>query len=271
MHRLSIITINYNNVEGLRNTLASVANQTDKNFEYIVVDGGSTDGSVDVIREYQNIIDIWVSEPDKGIYNAMNKGSRLASGSYVTFVNSGDCLADSNVMADVLAQIGTINKDDLIFGKVLDVFDGGTNIYSFSHDLTLMSLHYGVVNHSGCFIKRELQLAHPYREDLKICSDRQFFIEAIIFDNCSYSHIDRIITHFDKTGISSSQVSDKLIDEENEKILASVVPPRIIADYKKTNLLLSELTSKMTNYYGFSKMMCHINSAALKLYSFFRK
>lgn len=271
MPRLSIITINYNNIEGLRKTLASVANQTDKNFEYIVVDGGSTDGSVDLIRKYEDIIDIWVSEPDNGIYNAMNKGTHLATGTYVTFVNSGDCLADKNVVAEVLAKIGTVNKDDLIFGKVLDVFDGGSNVYSFSHDLTLMSLHYGVVNHSGCFIKRELQLAHPYREDLKICSDRQFFIEAIIFDNCSYSHIDLIVTHFDKTGISSTQMSDKLIKEENEKILASVVPPRIIADYKKTNLILSELTSNMTNYYGFSKLMCHIMSAVLKLYSIFRK
>ena len=83
MHRLSIITINYNNVEGLRNTLASVANQTDKNFEYIVVDGGSTDGSVDVIREYEDYITTWISEKDNGVYDAMNKGARMSSGEYV--------------------------------------------------------------------------------------------------------------------------------------------------------------------------------------------
>lgn len=268
---LTIVTINYNNSAGLAQTFESIASQKKHDFEYIVIDGGSTDGSVDLIKKYQDIIDIWVSEPDKGIYNAMNKGARLAKGEYITFVNSGDCLADEKVVVDVLAQLGTTKKEDLIFGKVLDIYENRTQVYSFSNELTLLSLHYGVVNHSGCFIKRELQLAHPYREDLKICSDRQFFIEAIIFDNCSYSHIDRIITHFDKTGISSTSASSQLIEDENDRILASVVPPRIMSDYKNTNLILAELTSKMTKYYGFSKLMCSINSALIKIYSYFRK
>lgn len=268
---ISIITICYNDRNGLKKTFQSIKNQKSRDFEYIVIDGGSTDGSVDLIKENKDIIDIWISESDKGIYNAMNKGARLAKGEYVTFVNSGDCLADEKVVVDVLAQLGKTKKEDLVFGEVLDLLDDRTNVYSFSHELTLLSLHYGVVNHSGCFIKRELQLKHPYREDLKICSDRQFFIEAIVFDNCSYSHIDRIITHFDKTGISSTSSSSQLIEDENDKILASVVPPRIVADYKNTNLILAELTSKMTKYYGFSKLICRLNSVIFKIYSYFRK
>ena len=89
--KFSIITINYNNVEGLRNTIKSVVNQTYTDYEFIIIDGGSTDGSVEVIKEYANIITYWVSEPDKGIYNAMNKGIEVANGEYLNFMNSGDC------------------------------------------------------------------------------------------------------------------------------------------------------------------------------------
>ena len=90
MKKISIITINYNNCEGLRRTIESVVNQTCRDFEYIIIDGGSTDGSVDVIKRYADNIDYWVSEPDKGIYNAMNKGIRMATGDYVQILNSGD-------------------------------------------------------------------------------------------------------------------------------------------------------------------------------------
>ena len=86
--KFSIITINYNNVEGLRNTIKSVVNQTYTDYEFIIIDGGSTDGSVEVIKEYANIITYWVSEPDKGIYNAMNKGIEVANGEYLNFMNS---------------------------------------------------------------------------------------------------------------------------------------------------------------------------------------
>jgi glycosyltransferase involved in cell wall biosynthesis len=92
MPKLSIITINYNNLEGLQRTVESVVNQTWQEFEYIVIDGGSTDGSADFIESQSETIDYWVSEPDKGIYNAMNKGIAKASGEYLLFLNSGDHL-----------------------------------------------------------------------------------------------------------------------------------------------------------------------------------
>ena len=91
-NKLSIITINYNNLEGLKRTVESVINQTSKEFEYIVIDGGSNDGSGAYIESKSEHIDYWVSEPDKGIYNAMNKGIAKASGEYLLFLNSGDHL-----------------------------------------------------------------------------------------------------------------------------------------------------------------------------------
>ena len=99
--KFSIITINYNNVEGLRNTIKSVVNQTYTDYEFIIIDGGSTDGSVEVIKEYANIITYWVSEPDKGIYNAMNKGIEVANGEYLNFMNSGDCFYNNDVLQKV--------------------------------------------------------------------------------------------------------------------------------------------------------------------------
>ena len=99
--KISIITINLNNVSGLENTLSSVRAQTFRDFEQIVVDGGSSDGSVDVIRANSDWIAQWISEPDSGIYNAMNKGVRMASGDYLLFLNSGDCLASPKVLENV--------------------------------------------------------------------------------------------------------------------------------------------------------------------------
>ena len=117
MMKLSIITINYNNAEGLRKTLASVASQTYADIEHIIVDGGSTDGSVEVIREYEQSLASrlsplasnlkWVSEKDTGIYNAMNKGIRMATGEYIEILNSGDILVADDVTERMMAALKT--------------------------------------------------------------------------------------------------------------------------------------------------------------------
>ena len=97
--KLSIITINYNDAKGLRKTFDSIKNQTCHEFEYIVVDGGSSDGSQSVIEEYEQYISKWVSEPDNGIYNAMNKGAKMSTGDYMLFLNSGD-----NLFSDLASE-----------------------------------------------------------------------------------------------------------------------------------------------------------------------
>ena len=96
--KYSIITVNFNNKEGLLKTIESVIHQTFRDFEFIIIDGGSTDGSVDVLKEYSSQINYWVSEPDGGIYQGMNKGLRQAKGDYVNFMNSGDCFYSASVL-----------------------------------------------------------------------------------------------------------------------------------------------------------------------------
>ena len=116
---LSIITINRNNAAGLRKTIESVVSQTYTDFDYIIIDGASTDESVDVIKEYADRITYWVSEPDTGIYNAMNKGILKANGEYCLFLNSGDWLYDNDVLNDVFSISPT---EDIVYGN--DVFIG---------------------------------------------------------------------------------------------------------------------------------------------------
>ena len=103
--KISIVTINYNNPSGLKKTIESVVNQTWKNFEYIIIDGGSTNGDVDIIKSFDNQIDYWVSEPDKGIYNAMNKGIKKATGDFIIFINSGDNFTNSSVLEEVQSKL----------------------------------------------------------------------------------------------------------------------------------------------------------------------
>jgi glycosyltransferase involved in cell wall biosynthesis len=109
--KISIITINYNNREGLERTFDSVFSQNYTNFEYIVIDGASNDGSKELIDQFSDKITFWVSEPDKGIYNAMNKGIDQVNGEYVFFLNSGDVFLDSNSLEKVSEELHT---DDII-------------------------------------------------------------------------------------------------------------------------------------------------------------
>ena len=159
MKKLSVITINYNNRDGLRKTIESVVNQTCKDFEYIIIDGISTDGSVDVINEYADRIDYWVSEPDKGCYHAMNKGVKVASGEYVIFMNSGDYFYTNEVIADFVASNPT---EDVLCG---DMFLSLGCVNEVPEKLTFRYFFEGNLPHQACFIKSSVQKQHPNNEN----------------------------------------------------------------------------------------------------------
>ena len=150
--KYSIITINYNNKDGLERTINSIISQTFHNYEYIIIDGGSTDGSLDVIKNYKHYINYWVSEPDNGIYNAMNKGIRQASGVYLNFMNSGDMFHSSYV----LQEVSNLNaEEDIIIGIC---FDKENNIrHSIPmQEPTLLTMLKDPFNHQSMFFKKEL-------------------------------------------------------------------------------------------------------------------
>jgi glycosyltransferase involved in cell wall biosynthesis len=152
--KLSIITINYNNLEGLKRTYESVVSQTCQDFEWIIIDGGSTDGSKDFIEEHQAQFAYWCSEPDKGIYNAMNKGIVKATGEYLQFLNSGDNLVDDKVIEEFLA-LGW--EEDVVSGDI--ILDGDINEIRYNPDeeeLDFDRMRSGAgVTHPSSYIKKK--------------------------------------------------------------------------------------------------------------------
>lgn len=262
--RLSVITVNYNNQEGLRDTLISISKQLDKNFEAIVVDGGSTDSSIGVIREFEHVITKWISEPDKGVYQAMNKGVAMANGEYVLFVNSGDCLSDENV----ISQLNSIDIcSDICFGRVLNNNNKGEGHLwepPQERDLSLQYLRWNILHHPGAIIRRNLQLKYPYDENLRICSDRKFFIQALILGDASYSTIPTVINVFAPSGLSGAHAEHKMF-EEDERILNDLFPKRLMRDIQRSNWLTQTITRFMVNYYGRTKLLCNINRVLLRL------
>jgi hypothetical protein len=223
--RYSIITINYNNQDGLKKTIKSVVNQTSTDYEFIVIDGGSTDGSIDVIKEIENHITYWVSEKDNGVYHAMNKGVAQAHGDYLLFMNSGDCF----YAPDILSSVGKY-KEDIICGKVLK----GDSTSPSGHNkptISLVDLMRGSLPHQAMFIKRELLVKHPYDENYKIMSDWKFCLETIIYGNCTFRACDTIVADYDTSGISTN--SNGLLPKERNMILQEMFPPRITVDYER--------------------------------------
>nr|WP_315234326.1 glycosyltransferase family 2 protein [uncultured Flavobacterium sp.] len=200
MTKLSIITINYNNLAGLQRTVESVINQTWKEFEYIVIDGGSTDGSLAFIESQSDNIHYWVSEPDKGIYNAMNKGIAKASGEYLLFLNSGDDLNDLKVLEE--NHFHLLEKD-IIYFDINVIGDGIFFVKKCPAIMTFSYLYHETLPHQSTFIRKELfKKIGYYDEDIKIVSDWKFFIIALIKHNATYKHVDAVISTFYLDGIS---------------------------------------------------------------------
>ena len=209
---ISIITINYNDKVGLERTLKSVTNQTYKNVEYIVIDGGSTDGSNELLVQYNDKINYWISEPDKGIYNAMNKGILKTNGEYLLFLNSGDELFNSAILEN---NISFINTHELIYFNINVVGEQETFIKKYPQKITFSYLYVDTLPHPATFIKRSLfKKIGLYDEQLKIVSDWKWFIIALGKYNATYQHYDSILSTFYFDGISSKKENiEKLLKE----------------------------------------------------------
>lgn len=261
--RFSVITINYNNCEGLHQTVNSVLGQSYSDFEYIIIDGGSTDGSVDILKEYSDKIQYWVSEPDNGIYHAMNKGVAHAHGEYCIFMNSGDCLYSQTVLERVDAENPV---EDVVVGKVS--IDKQGNIISPppKGELTMYHLYSGSIPHQGSFIKTDLLRKFPYDENLKISSDWKFFVQILIVNNGSIRYLDEFVAIYDTDGLSSN--NPKLMRKEKEDVMSALFPQRIIADYqimKESECLTQSLTPLLRQHYRVDKFLYRFGKLLLSL------
>lgn len=176
---LSVITVVYNNVSCIERTIQSVINQTYNEIEYIIIDGGSTDGTLDIIRKHLGSIAKLVSERDSGIYDAMNKGLLLATGDYVLFMNSGDEIYASDTVEKVFA---TVANADIYYGET-EMFDKNWNSlgrrrHKAPQKLSLGSFRYGMsVSHQAIYVKRSL--ARPYNITYKLSADIDWILNAL--------------------------------------------------------------------------------------------
>ena len=235
--KLSIITINYNNAEGLRKTMESVLAQTYTEIEYIIVDGASTDGSVDVIRELATRPTIkWVSEKDTGIYNAMNKGIRMATSEYIQILNSGDILFDSNVtkrMIERLDQINSLGEENvgILYGNMIKVNASGKVVGKSGYtEYSLRQFYSSTLNHDCAYIRKDLFEEYGlYDEQLKIVSDWKWYLQAIGLGKVKPEYVDIDVTIFDDGGISETNLA--LRNAERRKVLEEVLPPAVLWDY----------------------------------------
>lgn len=233
--KLTIVTVNLNNATGLRATIKSVLSQSFTDYEYIIVDGGSTDSSTDVIKEYANKLACWVSEPDKGIYNAMNKGILKAQGEYLQFLNSGDCLIDENILLKVFKISSPV---DIIYGDIYEIMPDGNKKLQVSlkpDRLTLANFNSNksaTIQHPAAFIHKSLFVKELYDESYKILADIKFFIDRIIIQNCTIEYLPFPVANFNLEGLSSNPANWNTTIEERSRIFREILPHRILKDYE---------------------------------------
>lgn len=233
--KLSIITINRNNASGLKKTIESVVSQSFTDFEYIVIDGASTDESVDIIKSYSDKISYWVSEPDSGIYNAMNKGLRVAHGEYTLMLNSGDFLVNNDVVQIVLPLL---DGTDIIQGNIIE----DHNAISYRNKgygkskITFIDAMDGIFLHQASFCHKSLYDRFGYfEEEYKKGADTYFFTRCLALGDATYKYIDIDIANFDITGISA-MTDPKWIEIdriEDEKWYGTNIPQRLMDFYKE--------------------------------------
>jgi glycosyltransferase involved in cell wall biosynthesis len=198
--KISVVTVVYNGEKYLEETIQSVLNQTYPNIEYIIIDGGSTDGTVDIIKKYEDKIDYWISEPDRGIYDAMNKGIRIASGEYIGILNADDWY-EVDTLERVVYAISNNRDIDIFYGLIRFIKDNKEfRIECQNHNFIFDKM----IPHPTCFIKKDTYKKLNYYDiSYKVASDYDFLIRAKI-SNYKFYQITEVLTNFRIGGISSS-------------------------------------------------------------------
>lgn len=238
--KISIVTINFNNAEGLKRTIDSVDVQTYKEYEHIIIDGNSTnDDSVRIIQEYDyqqrsasngtNPSIRWISDSDKGIYAAMNKGVRMAQGEYVLMLNSGDTLIDEHVLERIVPQLDGI---DIVQGNTIEEHNGKT-VKNRGHgrsEITMHDVMEGNFLHQASFCRRDLFVRYGYfDESYAIVADKKFFMTCLGLHDATFKYVDLDVANFDTTGISSATSGEwsKKHEKENERLRNELFSARL--------------------------------------------
>lgn len=228
--KVSVITVVYNRVESVAETMENTLSQTYPNLEYVVVDGGSTDGTLDAIKRYADRI-VWISEPDHGIFDAMMKGARMATGEWVIFRNVGDYFYSRDVIERVFSEYEDHGEDLIIGGTryfvnhyYMDKFRNYPQVSYFEAD---------AAHHTSTFIRRMTQLKYPYPAEYKFCADNWFFI-SVLSSGGKYYYASQIVALYDNRSGTTVEHYDMTLKDNLAIFKLFHAPQEIIERQEQT-------------------------------------
>lgn len=240
--KISVITVCYNAVDRIERTVRSVITQTYCDFEYIIIDGGSQDGTVDIISTYEEKISFWSSESDSGIYNAMNKGTRVAKGDFCLFLNAGDMLFGPDVLERVAGFLTP--EYSIVMGNQVFLSPSG-KIVAYGKawsEVTRERLYSDSLYHQASFIRRRDLLEYPYDETLKMVSDWKAAYKLLILEGGKYRGIDVNVDYFVEDGVTFTRQTEGrdekrvLLDEYYSKEESEALERKLVEYKNVTNV-----------------------------------
>ena len=238
MKKISIVTVAYNAVDSIEATIQSILSQDYHDYEYLVIDGGSTDGTTAVIDRYASSVDYYVSEPDRGIYDAMNKAIDAASGEWIIFLNSGDKFVDTGVLSRVAAHMESSPDAAVIYGDTIVKYPWGS-FRSEGHGISPDDMYLPFC-HQSSFVKTALMKQHKFDLTYKVVADYRFFYTLHTL-GLPFLHVSELVAEYDMGGFSSQRVVE--LYREIAKINGTY---KSAAYYKKVTILrLSQLAKRL--------------------------
>jgi len=254
--KISVITISYNNKEDIRPTLESVINQTYDNIEYIVVDGKSTDGTTDIIEEYADKIDIFVSEPDKGMYDAINKGIKMATGDVIGLIHAGDRLYESDTILKIAQHFLQNSRIEGMYGnsKIVSL-DGEVRMVNIGKEFSRNRIKGGwMPSHQSIYLKKEVFEKYGYyRNDLGGAGDYELFIRFFYCQELNIKYLDEFIIYFTLGGNSTKSIWSKMKSQKIHKKcwrLNGINPPKTLVINKIFRKLPMVFKAFRRKFYG---------------------
>lgn len=246
--KISVVTVCFNAKETIEETFISIFNQTYKNIESIVIDGASTDGTIDVIKRYEDQIAHFISETDEGIYDAMNKAIKLATGDFIIFLNANDVFYDSNVVEKVVNTLIANPDAKILFGNSHFVFEDKLNyqIHTYEKIKNDYSIIFNNICHQSIFYHHSLfDEFGNYSNEFKIYADWDFNIRCLFLNKVFAIYLPIIISKFQLGGICSNSESKEICKKERKLLLKK---------YNFNGLLYSKLLEKLLKFKNIAKI-----------------
>jgi glycosyltransferase involved in cell wall biosynthesis len=271
--KLSVITVNFNNKIGLEKTIKSAVSQDDHDFEWLIIDGGSSDGSKEVIKTYQTYFDYFVSEPDNGVYDAMNKGITAATGDYILFLNSGDTFYTPKAISIIIKHLDTT---DFIICDYIKQTKSDTTLISQDKKEPRSYLINGMYCHQSVLHKRSLfDMLGLYDNTYKIAADYAFYLKGFFEMQASYSFIKTpLVMYDDSCGISDYNTStENTYIEERKRAQKEIFVPELVEAFVDAQKQIKALKDIQSKYQGLLKsgwiqLALKIINFKTKLYTF---